>query len=834
MNPDARKLAARYLESAGSSEHKKSVALMKFLSSVARKEGVAKHVYVVGGAVRNYLLGVPIKDIDVVVDSVELGQGRDSEWFAKQVADAIPAPSSLVTNQYGVAILTVKGEWELDGIDLKGEVIEIANARKESYEGGGGKGKGYKPTDVSPATIQEDVFRREFTFNTLLWRLLDLADGPDKAEVIDLTGLGRAHLDEKLISTPVDPDKTFSDDPTRQLRILKFLLRYGLKISPDVAASVKRNAPKLKQMPWEAVANILVHDILDSPRASEGLRVMRSLGMLDVLVEMIRETPPFAAYMNRQLSSGNRPVALLLELADIGFSDKAMEFLTTPQKSRFKSISESLDPDEARKLLDALKRPPADNAALIQEFALEGRDRGVLVSVARDVLIEDPSTLKNPVELNDRIRDRLRATLPARVASRHLEAADDNEPTNESLWEKCKETAKARYTKWPSAYAVGHALKLYKDEGGGWKKKAALSHEARGKAKKDVGHGGLDEWFSGHGEGKSKGEATWGDWVAISPVKKKIETELADGTVKTKTIYPGDIVGPCGVSEDANWKDVTKGGKDPLKCMPRQKAHDMDKAERAELAKAKMKAEKSEGNGKKPVMTPTFQKDKEASLAARIAARYVGAAGKYDDIDFKPPAGVAAEAEKGLEYREKASPSNKGGLTPAEAGEQGIGSGVQRAVNLKNRDNVTPETIDKMVGFFSRSEKNKSVAPENRDEPWNDKGHVAWLLWGGDPGKSWAEKVKAQMDRADEKSKTASEERNPHARKMTYEQFKKVYFAEEPNVRDSIAKEFWSDFNYAFNGPLSKYLRETTSRVASRSVKTASPVRVAARFLSRR
>lgn len=351
-------------------------------------------------------------------------------------------------------------------------------------------------------------------------------------------------------------------------------------------------------------------------------------------------------------------------------------------------------------------------------------------------------------------------TLPldaSRVASRYLEA-DDNEPTNEALWERCKETAKARYTKWPSAYAVGHALKLYKDEGGKWKKKAALVHEARGKAKKDVGHGGLDEWFSGHGEGKSKneGEATWGDWVAISPVKKKIKTELADGSIKTETVYPGDIVGPCGVSEDENWKDVTKGGKDPLKCMPRQKAHDMDKAERAELAKAKMRAEKSEGNGKKPVMTPTFQKDKEAALSARIASRYLSAKGKYDDIDFQPPKSVASEAEKGLKYREKASPSNKGGLTSAEAGQQGIGSGVQRAVNLKNRDNVTPETISKMLGFFARHEKNKSIAPENRDKPWNDKGHVAWLLWGGDAGRTWAEKVKAQMDRADEKSKTAA------------------------------------------------------------------------------
>lgn len=414
------RVAERFLIKFADEAHAKSIALMKFLSGVARREGAAEHVYVVGGAVRNYLLGVPIKDIDVVVDSVALGRGRDSEWFAKQVADAIPAPTSLVTNQYGVAILTVKGKWVLNGIDLQGEVIEIANARKESYEGVGGKGKGYKPTDVSPATIHEDVLRREFTFNTLLWRLLDLVEGPEKAEVIDLTGLGRSHLEEKLISTPVDPDKTFSDDPTRQLRILKFLLRYGLKISPDVVASVKRNAHKLKQMPWEAVANILVRDILDSPRASEGLRVMRSLGMLDVLVEMIEETPSFAAYLNRQVASGNRPVALLLELADLGLSDKALDFLSPVQRIRFKDLVPTFDPEEARKFLDALRKPPSDNMALIQEFTLEGRERGKITEVARDVLLGDPSIMRNPVELNDRIRDHFRSSFPGRVASHYL------------------------------------------------------------------------------------------------------------------------------------------------------------------------------------------------------------------------------------------------------------------------------------------------------------------------------------------------------------------------------------------------------------------------------
>lgn len=410
---DPVKLASRYLMA--SSAHAKSIALMSFLSEVARDAGVARHVYVVGGAVRNFILGVPIKDIDVVVDSVSAG--RDSEWFARKVVDAIPVPTNLATNQYGVVILTVKGEWLLDGINMKGDVIEIANARKESYEGAGGKGKGYKPTDVSPATIEEDVFRREFTFNTLLWRMHDLANGPDKAEVIDLTGLGRQHLEQKLISTPVDPDKTFSDDPTRMLRVLKFLLRYDLTISPDAMASVRRNAAKLKNMPWEAVGNILVGDILKSPKATMGLKVMRSLGLLDVIVEMVQENPPFAAYLTKQLANGNHTVELLLELADIGIAGRVLDFLTPNEREQFKQNTSGWPSDEARKYLEALRKPAVDNMALIQEFSLTGRARASLVPIAREFLLSDPNLADQDVKLNDRVRERLRAS-PVRVAQR--------------------------------------------------------------------------------------------------------------------------------------------------------------------------------------------------------------------------------------------------------------------------------------------------------------------------------------------------------------------------------------------------------------------------------
>ena len=107
--------------------HEKQIALMTWLAAALSTLGVAEHVYVVGGAVRNWLLGKPIKDTDIVIDSVKAGQ--NSDWLAERLAEVIPAATNLTTNQYGVAILTIKGSWKVEGSDLQGGVLEIANAR---------------------------------------------------------------------------------------------------------------------------------------------------------------------------------------------------------------------------------------------------------------------------------------------------------------------------------------------------------------------------------------------------------------------------------------------------------------------------------------------------------------------------------------------------------------------------------------------------------------------------------------------------------------------------------------------------------------------------------
>lgn len=100
----------------------------------------------------------------------------------------------------------------------------------------------------------------------------------------------------------------------------------------------------------------------------------------------------------------------------------------------------------------------------------------------------------------------------------------------------------------------------------------------------------------------------------------------------------------------------------------------------------------------------------------------------YEHINFVPPASVAKAAEKGLEYRKKAG--EKGGLSVSEAKSEGIGSGVQRAVNLKNRDEISPNTVRRIKAFFDRHKKNKSIDPKYKSQPWRDRGLTAWLLWG--------------------------------------------------------------------------------------------------------
>jgi tRNA nucleotidyltransferase/poly(A) polymerase len=396
-----------------------SVALMRWLSQATKSMGVAQHVYVVGGAVRNFLIDQPIKDIDMVVDSLAIGRGRDASWVAKEIARRIPALTDIVTDALMVSKVFIKGSWVLEGFQMEGEVIEIVNAREEVYE----EGSGHKPIRVDPTTLERDVLRREFTFNTLMWRLLDLAEGPDRAEVIDLTGCGIKDLNNKEMRCPQDPNRTFFEDPTRIIRTIKFAFKYGFSLPPDVKAAARKQAPQLKRIPsktWSVLQTV----VLDNPQYKKALDVMLDLGVVEVLTEMIQEDQAFATTLSNYAEK--QGVAYLFDLMDVGIPVKSiLGLFTSEEQARIREVTISMPREEALGYVGMLKNPGVAYADknfvpnLARELGVKPKDMVTLMpkvtQAGRTLLLREPSLASDPALLRELVR--LEVTKNIRLAS---------------------------------------------------------------------------------------------------------------------------------------------------------------------------------------------------------------------------------------------------------------------------------------------------------------------------------------------------------------------------------------------------------------------------------
>lgn len=240
-----------------------------------------------------------------------------------------------------------------------------------------------------------------------------------------------------------------------------------------------------------------------------------------------------------------------------------------------------------------------------------------------------------------------------KIVKSYLLKKSKNEPTNKDLWGKIQDLVAGRkkfiiynnkkivgprdgkgFLIHPSAYSNGWAAKKYKELGGGWKK------EAKSKRDKGSEHGGLDAWFDK--------KTPWGNWIAITPVKKTVTLENGE----KKTYLPGDIVGPCGISNSEEWKNITDNGKQPLKCMARPQAEKYTRKERAELAKFKRKKEKEQGKSTKVTLTPSFGEKakkiiKKVSNLLKLSSLIIT---RYDESKFKKN-NIKVPMEHRSEYR---------------------------------------------------------------------------------------------------------------------------------------------------------------------------------------
>ena len=226
--------------------------IFKVIATASKELGFRS--YVIGGYVRDILLHRPCNDIDVVT----IGSGIA---LARKVASLLKGNKEVkFYGRFGTAM-----------IHYRGMEIEFVGARKESYD------RNSRKPVVENGTLEDDQNRRDFTINAMA---LSLNEDDFGAFLDPFDGMG--DMEELLIRTPLDPDVTYSDDPLRMMRAIRFATQLRFYIEPESFLSIKRNAERIKIVSMERVTEEL-NKIISAPRPSIGFKLLDESGLLKII-----------------------------------------------------------------------------------------------------------------------------------------------------------------------------------------------------------------------------------------------------------------------------------------------------------------------------------------------------------------------------------------------------------------------------------------------------------------------------------------------------------------------------------------------------------------------
>lgn len=233
--------------------------IFNIVSQAAEKLGV--RAFVIGGYVRDCFLGRPCKDIDIVAE----GSGIE---LAQAVGEAVKSNVSVFRN-FGTAMLKYHGM-----------EVEFVGARKESY-----RRDSRKPI-VEDGTLEDDQLRRDFTINAMALSL----QKEDFGALVDPFG-GIRDLAAGIIRTPLDPDTTYSDDPLRMIRAIRFATKLTdgkrvFRIVPESLESIRRNRERMSILSKERITEEL-NKILVCRKPSIGFRLLDETGLLEYILPQL-------------------------------------------------------------------------------------------------------------------------------------------------------------------------------------------------------------------------------------------------------------------------------------------------------------------------------------------------------------------------------------------------------------------------------------------------------------------------------------------------------------------------------------------------------------------
>lgn len=227
--------------------------IFEVVSEAAHQLGIP--CYAIGGYVRDIFLKRDSKDVDIVA----IGSGID---LAHEVANLLPnKPHVSFFKNFGTAMLKTDDGWE----------IEFVGARKESYN------RNSRKPIVENGTLEDDQNRRDFTINALAISLNKETYG----ELLDPFN-GIKDMEDKIIRTPLDPDITFSDDPLRMMRGIRFASQLGFTIEPETLQAIERNAERIKIVSMERISDEL-NKIILSKVPSVGFNYLFDTKLLHII-----------------------------------------------------------------------------------------------------------------------------------------------------------------------------------------------------------------------------------------------------------------------------------------------------------------------------------------------------------------------------------------------------------------------------------------------------------------------------------------------------------------------------------------------------------------------
>ena len=247
-------------------EHLKNPLFRKVAAAAA---GLNVPVYVVGGYVRDIFLGRLSGDIDFVV-----------------VGDGVEVASRFASTLKGHHKVNIFRNFGTAMVNCDDYQLEFVGARRESY-----RPESRKP-EVENGTLEDDQKRRDFTINALAISLNE----KDYGTLIDPFG-GLNDLENKLIRTPLEPDITFSDDPLRMMRAIRFAAQLGFSIVPETMTSIRNNRERIRIVSGERISEEL-NKIILSVKPSVGFRLLDEAGLLEIIF------PQFIALKGAETKDG--------------------------------------------------------------------------------------------------------------------------------------------------------------------------------------------------------------------------------------------------------------------------------------------------------------------------------------------------------------------------------------------------------------------------------------------------------------------------------------------------------------------------------------------------